>query len=120
MIKKKNLNILKKLIYGLLLALVMIFAYQYQKPILETGRVLAKVEEHIKNQEIGGEDFSDIKIKDLSPKDIDMFLTKKEGFFNRLTNQQQWHITVDYKGSSPTIVLDAYDGKFIRTYGPLD
>ena len=48
------------------------------------------------------------------------FLNQKNGFWNKLTNKKQWEVTVKYNGIQPTVVIDAYTGKFIDLYGPLN
>ncbi|WP_239431556.1 PepSY domain-containing protein [Sporosarcina sp. ACRSL] len=52
----------------------------------------------------------------VTPENIIANLIEREGrFFNRY----KWEITVIYNGKEPTVVIDAYSGKFIEIYGPL-
>ncbi|MDW0117547.1 PepSY domain-containing protein [Sporosarcina thermotolerans] len=110
---KKNI-----LIYALLILLlsVVTFTFFYEKPILTTYEATKRAEEILKNPPEGWEKANlDVGLK-VTPENIIANLIKREGrFFNRY----KWEITVIYNGKEPTVVIDAYSGKFIEIYGPL-
>lgn len=101
--------------------ITILLSYQYQKPILETDEAIAIAKEHLQNPpEEWGDSFSDVQVQSVQVEDIEIFLTQKEGLFNKLTNKRQWNVTIKAKDKSPTVVFNAYNGEFIDIYGPLN
>ncbi|MER2079682.1 MAG: PepSY domain-containing protein [Psychrobacillus psychrotolerans] len=49
-----------------------------------------------------------------------MNLAQKQGYWNEITNNMKWEVTIKYTGQELTIVMDAYTGEFINLYGPLN
>lgn len=60
------------------------------------------------------------RLEEITPEVISVNLIPKQGFWNKLTNKMQWEVQLEYNGTSPTFVMDAYTGKFIDIYGLLN
>ena len=101
--------------------MAMIFLYQYQSPIMSTGEAIFSAEKHLQSPPKEWEkSISYVNLKELPIENVSAFLNQKNGFWNKLTNKKQWEVTVKYNGIEPTVVIDAYTGKFIDLYGPLN
>lgn len=108
---KKNI-----LLYALLTFLLAAVAFLYQKPILTTDEAAMRAEGILKNPpaEWGNANL-DAELK-VMPENISANLVVSKGrFFSRY----QWEITVRYNDRMPTVIIDAYNGKYIDIYGPL-
>ena len=116
-----GLLLLKRIFVGLLIIMAICFLYFYQIPIISTDEATIKAVEHLQTPP---EEFKVsipyVELRDIPAENISVHLKKRNGFFNELTNRQQWEITINYQGIEPTIVMDAYTGKYIDMYGPLN
>ncbi|RDI39124.1 hypothetical protein [Falsibacillus pallidus] len=113
---------MKKIIMGLVVILVILFAFEYQKPVMTSLEAEKKTIECIKHPP---EEWQitpvDVSLDDL--KSFYMIIKAKEGFFNQLTNQREMSVTADLKGKNPMtpmVQLDAYTGKCLRIIGPME
>lgn len=97
-----------------------LFAYQYQKPILTTQEAIVQAYKYLLGPPEGFRD-------DLIPqKDLeDMWpshtrLTMRHDFYSKMVNRRSWEVTFQYDGKEPTVIIDAITGEFIRISGPLE
>ncbi|MFZ0447522.1 MAG: PepSY domain-containing protein [Bacillus sp. (in: firmicutes)] len=112
---------MKKILLGLVVVMAMSFLYIYQSPIMSTGDAIVSAEKHLQNPpKEWRKSTSNADLKEIPIANSSVFLNQKSGFWNELTNRKQWEVTIKYNGSEPTIVIDAYTGKFIDLYGPLN
>lgn len=88
---------------------------------MSTGEATIKAVEHLKTPP---EEFKVsipyVELKDIPPENISVHLKPRNGLLNKLANRQQWEVTINYQGIEPTVVMDAYTGKYIDMYGPLN
>ena len=99
----------------------MTFLFQYQAPIISTDEVIINIEKQLKNpSKEWGKSLSFGDLEEITPEVISVNLIPKQGFWNKLTNKMQWEVQLEYNGTSPTFVMDAYTGKFIDIYGLLN
>ncbi len=112
---------MKKFLFGLVVIITMIFLYQYQSPIMSTGEAIIQAEEYLQHPPKEWKNsISYIDLKEIPSGNINTSLKPKNGFWNELTNKKQWEVTIKYNGTQPTIIMDAYTGKFINLSGPLN
>lgn len=112
---------MKKIIIGLVVTLIMSFLYFYQSPILSTGEVINKAEKYFLNPpEEWKNSISFNDLEEIPPENISVNLAQKQGYWNEITNNMKWEVTIKYTGQELTIVMDAYTGEFINLYGPLN
>jgi len=112
---------LKKILLGLVVIMAMIFLYLYQSPVMSTGEAITSAEKHLQNPpKEWRKSISNVDLKGNPIENVSAFLNQKNGFWNELTNRKQWEVTIKYNGIEPTVVIDAYTGKFIDLYGPLN
>ena len=112
---------MKRIIVGLLIIMAICFLYFYQIPIMSTSEATIKAVGHLQTPpEELKVSIPYVELRDIPPENINVHLEKKNGFFNKLTNRQQWEITIKYQGIEPTVVMDAYSGKYIDIYGPVN
>jgi hypothetical protein len=111
---------LKKAVFGILVFLIICFAYVYQKPILTTGEATdySVLCLNAPPKELGIKavniNFDDITLEKFS-------IDKKSGFFNQFTNQRELSVTLKTRnGEEPTVRMDAYNGKCLEVTGPLN
>ncbi|QUW22922.1 PepSY domain-containing protein [Sporosarcina sp. Marseille-Q4063] len=112
---------MNRVLVGLALIMIMTFLFQYQAPIISTEEAVINAEKHFENPPVEWKkslSFSDLN--EITPEIISVNLNQKQGFWNELTNKQQWEVQLEHNGTSPTFVLDAYTGKIIDIYGPLN
>jgi hypothetical protein len=101
--------------------MTILFLYLYQLPIMTTGEAIFKAEEHLKNPpEEWKKSDTYLELKEIPPDNIRAYLNQKRGFWNELTNRKQWEVTIKFNGKEPTVIMDAYTGKFIDLYGPMN
>lgn len=112
---------MKKLLFGLVIIIAIFFSYSYQLPIMSTWEALDNAEKHLKNPPKEWEkSFSDYEWSDTPLENVVVSLNQKSGFWSDLTNRMNWEITIKNNGAEPTVVIDAYTGKLIDIYGPLN
>ena len=111
---------LKKILLGLGVILTMLFLYLYQAPVMSTGEAIIKAEVHLKNPPEEWKEISNVDLKENPPDKISTSLNQKDGIWNRITNRKQWEVTIKFSGAEPTVIMDAYTGKIIDIYGPLN
>lgn len=112
---------LKKLSIVLVGITTMIFLYLHQLPTMSTIEAIISSEKHLQHPpEEWGKSILYVEIKDIPFENISAVLNPQNGFWNQLTNQMQWEVTVKYNGIEPTIVMDAGTGKLIEIFGPLN
>lgn len=112
---------MKKIFLGLVVIMAMIFLYLYQSPIMSTDEAIINVQKHLQSPpKERGKSISYVDLKETPIENVSASLKQKNGFWNELTNEKQWEVTVRYNGNEPTVVIDAYTGEFIHLYGPLN
>ena len=112
---------MKKLFFGLVILMAIIFSYSYQQPIMNIGEAIASAEQHLQNPpKEWGETFSNVDWNDTPAENVSASLTQKDNLWNTLMNRMNWEVTIKNSGQEPTVVMDAYTGKFIEIYGPLN
>ena len=112
---------MKKLLLVLVIIMAMIFSYSYQLPIMTTVEAIVSAEKHLQNpQEEWGKSFANFDWNDTPLENISASLNQKNDFWSNLTNRMTWEVTIKNNGQEPTVVIDAYSGKFIDIYGPLN
>jgi len=86
---------------------------------MRTWEAVISAEKHLQNppQEFS-KSIPRINLEDIPVENISTVLNQKSGSWNQLTNRMQWEVTIKYSGIQPTVVMDAYTGKFIDIYGP--
>lgn len=110
---------MKKIVLGLVAIILMTFLYLYQSPIMNTVEAIIKAEKHLQNPpEEWAKSIPNVDLKKVPIENVSAVLQQKGGFWNQLTNRMQWEVTIKYSGIQPTVVMDAYTGKFIDIYGP--
>lgn len=86
-----------------------------------TGEATIKAVEHLQNPpEESKVSIPYVELKDIPPESINGHLKQRDGLLNKVMNRQQWEITINYQGIEPTVVMDAYNGKYIDMYGSLN
>jgi hypothetical protein len=99
----------------------MLFVYLYQAPVMSSAEAIIKAQNHLNNlPKEWGESLSCVDLKEIPPEDIRTSLNQRDGLWNRLTNKKQWEVTINFNGTEPTVIMNAYTGKFIDIYGPLN
>lgn len=74
---------MKKLLFGLVIVMVMIFLYSYQLPIISTGEAIASAEKHLQNPpQEWGESFSDYDWNDTPLENVSVSLNQKNNFWS--------------------------------------
>lgn len=112
---------MKRIMYGVLLVLGILFLYHYQKPILTTEEAVVQAYDHLKNPPQGaGIEEIQLELRNIPADNIQLKLHSKEGFFNEWFNKKQWEVTIEYQSVEPTVVIDAYTGKLVEITGPLN
>ncbi|PIC67629.1 hypothetical protein CSV71_10400 [Sporosarcina sp. P21c] len=112
---------MKKLLFGLVIIIAMFFSYSYQLPIMSTWEALDHAEKHLQNPpKEWGKSFSDYDWNDTPLENVAVSLNQKSGFWSNLTNRMNWEVTIKNNGVEPTVVIDAYTGKLIDIFGPLN
>lgn len=102
------------------MVLIIFFAFEYQKPVMTTGKALNQAISCVNNPPKR----LDIKPNNYTLKDLQnviMRIDEKSGFFNQLTNQRELSVTLVFNngGEKPTVKMNAYSGKCIGVTGPL-
>ena len=88
---------------------------------MSTDDAIISAEKHLQSPpKEWGKSLSYVDLKEISIENVSASLNQRNGFWNKLTNKKQWEVTVKYNGIEPTVVIDAYTGKFIDLYGPLN
>lgn len=112
---------MKKLVFSLTILIAMIFLYSYQMPIMSTSEAIASAEKHLQNPpNEWGKTFSSVDWNDTPLENVSATLSQKNNFWNNLTNKMNWEVTIKHNGQEPTVVIDAYTGKLIDIYGPVN
>ncbi|MFD1927474.1 PepSY domain-containing protein [Sporosarcina siberiensis] len=112
---------MKKLLFGLVIIIAMFFSYSYQLPIMSTGEAIVSAEKHLQNPpKEWGKSFSDYDWNETPLENVVVSLNQKSDFWSNLTNRMNWEVTLKNNGAEPTVVIDAYTGKLIDIYGPLN
>jgi hypothetical protein len=110
---------MKKVVFRILVILIIGFAYAYQTPMLTTGKATdyAALCLEIPPKRLG------IKAVDLNWHDIKpekFSIDTKSGFYNQITNQREFSVTLKTKnGEVLTVRMDAYNGRCLEVTGPL-
>ncbi|MCM3745692.1 hypothetical protein M3193_16310 [Sporosarcina luteola] len=106
--------------FAIVTVLAILFAYQYQKPILTTDEAIVQAYEYLLDPpEKYGDDL--IPTKDLEEMwPINTRLMMKHGFYAEMVNRRAWEVTFRYDGKEPMVILDAITGEFIMIYGPMN
>ncbi|MBB5181550.1 hypothetical protein HNQ44_003015 [Planomicrobium koreense] len=112
---------MKKIVSGVLLTIVILLLYTYQKPIMTTEEAIVQAYNHLNDpsQGVGIEEI-EIELGDIPANSINLKLHSKEGLLNEFFNMRQWVVTVKYQNLRPTVVMDAYTGKLLEISGPLN
>jgi hypothetical protein len=109
----------KKIILGIVIVLIVFFAFEYQKPVMITGnatvQALVCVNNPPKKLAINPINYT---LKDLQT--VHTSIDAKSGFFNQLTNQRELSVTLVFKETEATVKMNAYSGKCIGVTGPLN
>lgn len=112
---------MKKILVGLFALIAMTFLYVYKPPILNTGEAVEIALKQLQHPPKEWEkSISYVEAKEISAENLEVSLIQQPGFWSKLTNRMQWEITITYNGIKPTVIIDAYSGKFIDIYGPLN
>ena len=112
---------MKKILVGLLVTLVMLFLYFYQSPIISAGEAINYAEKYLLNPPKEWKNSITFNgLEEIPPENISVNLAPKQGYWNEIANKMKWEVTIKYTGKESTIVLDAYTGKFMSLYGPLN
>ncbi|WP_438311386.1 PepSY domain-containing protein [Sporosarcina sp. FA9] len=112
---------MKKLLFGLVIIMAMIYSYSYQLPIMSTWEAIDSAEKHLQNPpEEWGKSFSDRDWNDTPLENVIVEIKQKNNFWSNLANRVNWEVTIKNNGIVPTVVIDAYTGKLIEIYGPLN
>ena len=111
---------LKKILFRLGVILTVLFLYLYQAPVMSTDEAIIKAEGHLKNPPEEWKEISNVDFKENPPDEISTSLNQKDGLWNRITNRNQWEVTIKFSGAEPTVIMDAYTGKIIDIYGSLN
>lgn len=110
---------MNKIILGIVIVLIVFFAFEYQKPVMTTGnatqKAIACVNNPPKNLAIEPINFT---FDDLQT--VHLSIDTKSGLFNQLTNHRELSVTLVFKGAEPTVKINAYNGKCIEVTGPLN
>ncbi|WP_251639548.1 PepSY domain-containing protein [Sporosarcina sp. NCCP-2716] len=100
---------------------VMVFLYMYQPPILSTDEAIIRAEEHLQHIPMEWERaFEENEFQDVPWGNFTAELGPRRGVWNTLLHRQQWEVTVNHNGKEPTVVIDAYTGKFLEMWGLLN
>ena len=107
------------IVLAMVIAITILFAYQYQKPILTTQEAIVQAYEYLLSPPEGfGDDL--IPKKDLEEMwPIHTSLTVRHGFYYKVVNRRSWEVTFRYDGKEPTVIIDAITGEYIMIYGPM-
>ncbi|SDN90684.1 hypothetical protein [Bacillus sp. OK048] len=110
---------MKKVIIGIILVLIVLFAYEYQKPIMTTVDATIQAIDCVNNPP------SQLAIKPINYtledlQTVHTFIDAKSGYLNHVTNQREVSVTLVFKDKEPTVKMDAYSGKCIWVSGPLN
>ncbi|QFF99374.1 hypothetical protein PB01_11375 [Psychrobacillus glaciei] len=109
---------MKKIFWGLVVSVGILFSYYYQMPIMTANEVTIKAIEILQKPPEEWK-FPYVELKDIPLENIQVQLTPQAGFLNKLVNKQQCELTIKYQDLEPTLALDAYTGKLIAIYGPV-
>ena len=110
---------MNKFIRGIVILLIIFFAYEYQKPVVTTNDAMKRAIECINNPP----KHLAINPIDYTLKDIQAVHTSidvKRGFLSQLTNQRELSVTLIFNEVEPTVNMNAYTGKCIRVTGPFN
>lgn len=113
----------KQVILAIMLIFTIFYSSTYHRPILASWEAQEKAYEHLKYraEEWGlGTYWRDIDIQEFVGHDLDTILQSDGGILTRLTNGRHWYVTIIDSGRHITVVLDAYTGKLIDFFGPLN
>lgn len=117
----KGCEHLKKLLIGLSIFLIMIFLYSYQKPIISSEKAIASAKLYLQNQEEAmSKSLEKFDWTNTPSENISVSLNQKYDFWSKLTNKVDWEVRINYQGQEPTVIINAYTGKLIEIYGPLN
>jgi hypothetical protein len=113
---------LKRFVLGVVIVLMLFFVYEYQKPIITSDTIVRKAIECINHPP------ESLHIKYSSPPKVTLKgvqswktdLDDKGGFFNNLTNKREWRVTLIINETDTTVKMNAYNGKCLGIYGPLN
>lgn len=114
---------MKKILSVLLIAIIILALYQYQKPLLSTEEAIVQAYEHLKSLPSSLEVTLPpvpIELDEIPAENISLSLRQQEGFLNELFNNQQWEVTISYGDVIPTIIMDAVTGEALGISGPLN
>ncbi|MFN7252388.1 MAG: hypothetical protein ACK4M9_16645 [Anaerobacillus sp.] len=111
----------KKIIMFMFIGILFITFYEYQKPIMNSGEAMISAVDCINNPPDKMGIFADnIEIETIPNENIYTYLSQQDGFYNKLMNKQKWEINLKYGDKAPTVVINAYSGKCINVYGPVN
>ncbi|WP_084243653.1 hypothetical protein [Planomicrobium okeanokoites] len=114
---------MKKAVSALLIAILLLTFYNYQKPMLSIEEAIVQAHGYLKNpsSEIGvSVQAIQVELDAVPTENITLALRQQEGFLNELFNHQQWEVTISYEDVIPTVVMDAVTGEVLDIRGPLN
>lgn len=112
---------MKRILLTLCVITVLSFVYNYQKPLMETNQAIHQAEIHlIAPPEEVKASFPKVEDGKVPWKVKQTELTKCQGFWGGLMNKRKWEVEFVHGSQQITVVLNAYNGKFIEMYGPLN
>jgi hypothetical protein len=110
---------MKKVIIGIILIFLVLFAYEYQKPFMTTGDATKQAIDCVNNppRHLAIKPIN-YTLEDLQT--VHTSIDAKSGYLNHLTNQREVSVTLVFKDAEPTVKMDAYSGKCIGVSGQLN
>jgi plasmid maintenance system killer protein len=88
---------------------------------MNTGEAITQAEKHLQHPPNEWKNsMTNIDLKKIPPENISTALKQRTGFWSELTNKKQWEVTIKFKDTQPTVIMDDYSGKFIDLSGPLN
>lgn len=112
---------MKKYIFLLFIVIIIILVFQYQRPIMDSAEAIDYAVTCLSNppEELGIFPY-DIDLESMPLENIFTNLTEQEGFYNQFMNKRLWEVRLILNEEVPTVVMDAYSGKCISVYGPVN
>ena len=75
--------------------MAILFLYLYKLPIMSTEEATISAEKHLQNPpKEWGKSIPYVDLEEIPIESVSVLLSKKNGFWNELTNRKQWEVTV--------------------------
>lgn len=111
---------MKKVILGIVIIIIIVFAYEYQKPVMTSVAITSNAMKCLNHppKTLGIKPFN-LTLSDIQSEHTS--IEAKSGFLSNLTNQRELSVKMKFKGGvEPTVKMNAYSGKCIGVTGPLN